>query len=453
MDLLGGYNSDSDSDNDSENPPLTSQPKSNLAKPTFPTKSAPAVNPDKKTSTASNTATSGSKSASSSSSRKGKRLLKLQAVLPETIWNQLSNGNLQKDSDDEDSEEEDKKRTGKSRKREKPSGSKASQNPGDKSDLTNLLQALPMSKTDTGIGGGGITAKTILQDSDDFSNTVIGSTKNTNTSSSSTTDTNSSFVPLGAAFLTTTVETVRKKKSGPSAVRDIHGASSSVAVETVNEDDGNDSDEDHEPDRDHIAERTAPIQKPSSGHASVASASSVRRPGMSSTSRTSGGFARPRMAAPPVAASRYPQQPQPSYPLPPGVTPYASSMAANPPQSRSGGGKKSRIREMERMLRQGNLDGVTSDIHLEGQANVYQAPQELQQQSYQSHGVRMVPTAQYNAGMGGMTASTKVSGKQRGKNQMNALLSNAVSLEAERARNPLPQQKVHRANAKRKYGW
>ena len=92
MDLLGGYNSDSDSDSDSS-PPASVQAKAKTTKP------PPSVNSDKKISTTSS-ALAGSKSASSSS-RKGKRLLKLQAVLPENIWNQLSNGNLQKDSDDE----------------------------------------------------------------------------------------------------------------------------------------------------------------------------------------------------------------------------------------------------------------------------------------------------------------------------------------------------------------
>lgn len=140
------------------------------------------------------------------------------------------------------------------------------------------------------------------------------------------------------------------------------------------------------------------------------------------------------------------------------MTPYAPTAAypaATPAPSSQGRPErqKSRKREMERMLRQGNLSSVTSDVHLEGQAHVYQAPQEEEQATYQSHGVRVVPTTQYNAGAGGMVTAAKITGKQRGKNQMNALLVNAASLEAQRARNPLPQQKVQRANAKRKYGW
>ncbi|CAJ1956431.1 unnamed protein product [Cylindrotheca closterium] len=443
MDLLGGYNSDdSNSDSDNTNPPLSSQPKPNATQPTL------KVNPNsvKKTS-------EGSKS-TSSSSRKGKRLLKLQAVLPENIWNQLSNGNLQKDSDDEESDEEGGKRTVTSRKRIKPSGNNnASQNPGDKSDLTNLLQALPKSKAAAGIGGG--SGKSFLQDPGDISNTTttIGSA---NASSSTTDNAKPSPAPLGAAFLSTTVETIRKKKSGPSTARDIHGQSSSVAVETVH-DDKDDTAEDNE-NAPRNAASAAPRKPSSSLHAAVRSSSSVPRPGMSSVSSSS---RRARMAAPTVSAARYQQQqPQPSYPVPSGMAQYAPTAAypvatpspALPSQGRPGA-SKSRKREMERMLRQGNLAGVTSDVHLEGQAHVYQQPQEAQQQSYQSHGVRVVPTAQYNTGAGGMVTAANITGKQRGKNQMNALLSSAASLEAQRARNPLPQQKVQRANAKRKYGW
>jgi hypothetical protein len=59
------------------------------------------------------------------------------------------------------------------------------------------------------------------------------------------------------------------------------------------------------------------------------------------------------------------------------------------------------------------------------------------------------------------SAATKtVAMKGRGKNQINALLSQAVTLERERNEQQLPSvttskttQQIHRANAKRKYGW
>ena len=89
---------------------------------------------------------------------------------------------------------------------------------------------------------------------------------------------------------------------------------------------------------------------------------------------------------------------------------------------------------------------------MEGTENVYQMPQDQQTSSYQSHGVRVVPTTQYNVGTGSSAASINISGKQRGKNQMNALLASAASLESQRARMPQSQQ-THRANARSKYGW
>jgi hypothetical protein len=51
-------------------------------------------------------------------------------------------------------------------------------------------------------------------------------------------------------------------------------------------------------------------------------------------------------------------------------------------------------------------------------------------------------------------ASTDISGKQRGKHQLNALLASAASLESQLARNPTSQKmSSHCATAKRKYGW
>ena len=68
----------------------------------------------------------------------------------------------------------------------------------------------------------------------------------------------------------------------------------------------------------------------------------------------------------------------------------------------------------------------------------------------------MVPTTHYNVSTGTVAATTAISGKQRGKNQLNALLANAASLEASRLQNPQQAtnpQAGYRNNAKRKYGW
>eukprot|EP00980_Cylindrotheca_fusiformis_P026089 scaffold15311_cov136-Cylindrotheca_fusiformis.AAC.11 len=373
MDLLGGY--DSNSDSDSEKNETTTQNKQSQS--TTTSKTAPNVPPVTK---------------SARPNRKGKKLLKLQSVLPDHIWNQLSNGNAQQPDSDEDDEEAAMQTT-------KKAAPKAKRQPGDNDDLTNLLDALPKSKIGSSFLGN---------------RSILGQDSNSTTIQPSS----SSSPSLGSAFVTSTVETVRTKKTGPSVVRDIHGHSK-PSVETERD---NDNDE-----KDPSPQRTfaEPLR---------------RNPAPPSAT------ARMRTAAP-VVAARYQQ---PSYPVP-----QAAPQQQQQYPVASTNSKKSRKRQMEQMLREGNLDGVSSDVHLHGQDNVYEVPQDQQQHSTQaqSHGVRVVPTSQYVPGMGTTASTIKISGKQRGKNQVNALLASAASLEAQRARNPLPQQNTHRANAKRKYGW
>jgi hypothetical protein len=382
MDLLGGYDSNSDSDNEGVTPPSVPQkppPSASKKKPV----SAKMKEP---------------------SNRKGKKLLKLQAFLPVHIWNQLSNGDAQQDSDEEDEERNPNHKT-----QRKPLTTNAPRQPGDTADMTNLLLALPKSKSGTGLLGN----RSIL--GQDSSSTTI---KAPSASSS-----------LGSAFVTSTVETVRTKKSVPTVVKDIHDSIEHPTTEAVNDD----------ADEETYSEEEAPKPPASSLPPVATSMPSVPRPRVPPPSSTS----RARMAAP-VIASRYQQ---PSYPT---HSAAQQHLQQNPSTNNT---KKSRKRQMEQMLRQGNLAGVSSDVHLHGQDNVYEVPQDQQQASNQSQGVRVVPTSQYNVGMGTTAASIAISGKQRGKNQMNSLLASAASLESQRARNPQTQQNVHRTNAKSKYGW
>lgn len=387
MDLLGGYDSNSDSDSEDIAPPKPPARRSAHAS------KADVTNQKKK----------------GASNRKGKKLLKLQAVLPDHIWNQLSNGNAQQDSDEED--EDGKKNNPKTKSKAKtPKGPRL---PGDNVDMTNLLDSLPKSKTGSTFLGG---------------RSILGQDSNSTTIKAASAPSSS----LGSAFVTSTVETVRTKKSVPTAVRDIHSSKVNTAVETVNEDGEEVADEQDE----------TPKPRAMSLHPVASSMPSVPRP---------------RMAAPPInnrartaaraAASGYEQ---PAYPTLPIAQPHLQWQQHHPTATNT---KRSRKRQMEQMLRQGNLEGVSSDVHLHGQDNVFEIPQDQQQASQQSHGIRVVPTSQYNPGAGAAAATVKISGKQRGKNQMNALLASAASLEAQRARNPLPQQNIHRSNAKRKYGW
>jgi hypothetical protein len=111
---------------------------------------------------------------------------------------------------------------------------------------------------------------------------------------------------------------------------------------------------------------------------------------------------------------------------------------------------------MEQMLRAGNLQGLSTGdvIELEGASNVYQPMDTNAAAAETHHGIRVVPTTHYNPGAGMSAASTDISGKQRGKHQLNSLLASAASLESQRLQNPTTQKmSSHRATAKRKYGW
>lgn len=410
MDLLGGYDSNSDSDDGPAEPvaPPPSQP------PTVPKNSIPSTK----------STTNADDKKKKANLKRGKKLLKLSSVLPEHIWNQLSKGGGPQEDSDDDDDDDDKE--GKKKKEEKERRqSQKKRLPGDKSDLTTLLELLPKSKT-----GNSLLGKSSSILGEDSSSTIIKGSSQKNASDTAKDG-------LGSAFLSSTVEVVRTKKSTGGVVRDIH----KPVVETVDdEDEENDDDEDD--DNNNVYQEA----KKSKVSPQVATSfSSVPRPRV-----TPAPSYQSRTAAPPVA-SRYPPPPPPSYPV------HAAGSASIPSytqqqQQPQRSNKKSRKRQMEQMLRQGNLDGVTSDVHLEGQDNVYQMPQDQQTSSYQSHGVRVVPTVQYNVGSGSSAASMGISGKQRGKNQMNSLLASAASLESQRARVP-QKQSTHRANARTKYGW
>ena len=391
MDLLGGYDSNSDSDAE----PIAPAPQP----PVMPNKSIAMEDKKKK-----------------SNLKRGKKLLKLSSVLPEHIWNQLSKGGPQEDSDEEEDD--------KTKERRQPQKKRL---PGDNSDLTSLLNALPKSKT-----GNSLLGKTPSILGEDSASTIIQG-------SSSSKDKETSNDGLGSAFLSSTVEVVRTKKSN-SVVRDIHKTKPSpFVVETVDDEDDEDEN-DGQLDPEAKRQKVLPPQV-----VPIASVSSIPRPRAAPTT------SQIRTAAPPVA-SRYPPPPSTSYQAYPTASATMSSYTQQSQQQPQRSNKKSRKRQMEQMLRQGNLDGITSDVHLEGTENVYQMPQDQQTSSYQSHGVRVVPTTQYNVGTGSSAASINISGKQRGKNQMNALLASAASLESQRARMPQSQQ-THRANARSKYGW
>ena len=237
---------------------------------------------------------------------------------------------------------------------------------------------------------------------------------------------------LGAAFTTVTVERTTHKRSGTQA----------TVVRNIHEEPTPDNDSEEDPPVPPAPRPTASVPQP------------PPRPS----------FALPtvRNAAPTISTLRRPPAPAAtaaSYPSYPG----AAAAAPPPPTSNTTFKKQPHIshkRQMEQLLRAGKLQDVTETVSLEGPSNVYQPPAPAQQQQYQSHGIRVVPTTRYNVGMGQSTASMQVTGRQRGKHQLNSLLVSAAALEAQRARNPMgdggtnsSSGSSHRVNAKRKYGW
>jgi hypothetical protein len=423
--------------------------------------------------------------------KRGKKLLKLQAVLPHHIWNQLtttasSSGRNDSDDDDEDDDERDTKKpavsTQSNRHNQSPSSSSGKS-------LLKLLNAIPKSKTATktlGVGGilGNVKATTtdtnVHPPSTSLNARPLSSSPRT-TAGATTTTTKNSSSSLGAAFLESTVQVTRTKTGN---VRSIHSQcdqspSSNYSTRTKT-DTAQDEKADFPSDAD-IAETHAPYGTKSmlrplafTNQTSTENGMALPRPIQPTITTTSSTpTVRQRLAAPPVlrttAGAPYRMAMYPTD-LEGGaqrITPHShlqqhqqsqKGKAAAPPLS-----NKVRKRQMEAMLRAGNLDAVDSDVHLSGGGNTNYAAQALLQQQavsaaphFNAHGVRVVPTSHYNTATGKMDASATISGKQKGKNQLNALMVNAASLEASRLENPQQlsnNASTHRNNAKRKYGW
>ena len=420
MDLLGGYdsNSSSDDDNDNDNDDKDNSTDHHHHHHHVSPPPPPPKKPNKK----------------------GKKLLKLQAVLPEHIWNQLSNAHDAMDSDDEEQDKQNKSVQMQRRNEKAASSTGTSSNPTTSSsakdpDLWNLLQSLPKSKSNSNSNSNSILSKE--------KTTILGGQENDDDDDdqqeSESKSTSHQHQPLGAAFLTSTVTTVRKKKKSHIQVRDIHANNATAAVplvETVAVD---------APPRTPLVETVAVDTPP-------------RLPPPPRSVPVQSIAPRVRTAAPAVnrsytaAAAPYPSS---------NVSPYANTAAsysnypttANQQQQPSASKKHSRKRQMEQMLRSGQTANIDFDAQLQGQAPNDYVPQSNDNASYQSHGLRVVPTQRYDTSSG-LQASTQITGKQKSKHQLNSLLANAASLDSQRMRNPNSQNtNSHRATAKRKYGW
>jgi hypothetical protein len=424
MDLLGAYDSNSDSEDD-EVPQNR-----NDAKPAD-GENLPATKNIASTSAKSRSAAlkaSASTKSSAKDKKRGKKILKLAAVLPEHIWNQLTAGNAAGEDDGDDSEDDNKRgkdtrvETQNTAKPAKSIQQKASQDSG----LQSLLNELPKSKSTVLSQPPNILGQNIENDAED--NTTEETPANNTPHESSS---------LGFAFLTSTVETTRRKRNAQDNVENIH------------------------------AKKEPPSSAPTKKAPPVATASSS----LAYASLPSRPQAVPRPTASRVAPLR-PAAPMPtnSHHLGAAAAPFAThqqhpnasyatsqqTFSSRPAHAISGKKKQSRKRQMEQMLRAGNIHEFEGDHEIEGTAHTY-TPDVETGPTYQAHGVRVVPTTSYNVGAGTTVATTDISGRQRTKHQLNSLLASAASLESHRLNNPhltgTGRGTTHRASAKRKYGW
>jgi hypothetical protein len=491
MDLLGGYDSD-DGSSSSSLPDQNDSYKNGavVAKPQL------AVQPP------SMAPTIASKPTIQKGKKKGSRILSLAAVLPQHILDQLTkatssssggggnNGYYDDDSDDDDDDDYFRPPPPKA----KPGSSTVSSTNSMSSsttpkilhskdpELTSFLAELKATKSSS-------------------TKTKQNNNNNNHREDASSSDNTSSAPPktvLGAAFITSTVETtiVRKTKQQP-IVRNVHGgesrsATQSAAVttsvptaepftthtkmhlpptqsletvmkatkdytiqESEDDNDKNDDDRNEDEEQDGAPEFPSPSAPPPAS-------SGTHRPMMMMMMpravRAAPSLA-PSVAVRATPSTTYSYASSTSAPSAPYPPPQAQQQQQQPIQS-----KKARRRQLEQMLRAGNTAGITGDIQLEGQAPDQYLPEEQTYQAPASHGVRVVPVSMYGSA-GATTTGADISGKQRSKHQLNALMANAASLEHQRARAPFSSSSqqgpssssssgtTHRANAKRKYGW
>lgn len=387
MDLLGGYGSEG-SDSESE-----SEAASGAQQP----KQLPKPLPN------------------TSISKRSKKLVSLHAVLPPHILQRLTNdGNAnQSDSDDDDQQNQ----------KQKPHSAKSNTNTqthdkppkrGADQGLTSLL---------TELGSVGKTA------ANDNANAKYKQGQKPKAKDK-----------MGHAFLQTQTTTTRTKTNEAhvhvhAPVVDIHAQ---THVETVQE-----SDDDHES---HITEaKSTAIRRetPAPPRPRPRLQTQVPRPNM---------FPGRPKTAPPQYAGRSTIEKQQNH--------HANYSGMDEPQDQAHVAvddrttrKRSR-KEMERALRSGNMSAVDGHGNVQtfdSQQHVYMPEDSATTAPNQGTGVRVAPVAMYDTKAGKDVLGANVSGKARGKNQINYLMASAAAFEANQAQQA--KAKSHRADAKRKYGW
>jgi len=113
--------------------------------------------------------------------------------------------------------------------------------------------------------------------------------------------------------------------------------------------------------------------------------------------------------------------------------------------------KKRSRKEMEKALRSGNFSNLSGKNvqTMESNSNTYTAPAKNEAPR---HHVKVAPVRMYDTKAGTDVLGANVSGKAKGKNQVNHLMASAAALELKESQGAF-KPKSQKANAKRKYGW
>jgi len=490
MDLIGGYNSDSDTDSDENN-----AAEFRLAVTTATTTTSATTERSARTIRGSQVtrsplpASTTTKTKSKADRKKriiGKKLLKLSAVLPEHILRQLQLGGggdtKDKSNDSSDDDEDDEKPS--SRRKTITSIAASSRDYSRDEGIMGLLSELSKSnsssskkKLSTKILGCDelFSSSTEMHDDSPVIQSSMPPTENPKLSSVTTTS-----EPLGAAFLTSTIETTKRKRQGPTAIRSIH---ENVSDRQIGDRKEGTSFSETSGYTTHVPSATS---APTSNQASTVPRSSTSTIAPPLRIKPISSL---RLAAPPVGISSTTYSSHKNSIYAPVVSQHSTGHKQGGGNSsyeqmhhykeqeaknrNSTGGRTqpkkkkqlSRKRQMEQMLRAGKLDEVQGDHELEGVSHVYNQEGDsvvsmMSSSSSNGVGVRVVPTGSYDASAGATAMSTDVTCRQKNSNQLNSLLANAASLESHRAQNPQfhtlsgkGKSGSQRATAKRKYGW
>jgi len=502
MDLLGGY--DSDASSSDEGPSLPSASATATATATV-VSMAPQAKPQQaqpsQTNTSANTNTK-TKPSNINVSKKGKRLLRLNAVLPPEILERLTRSTVQgsggyddgsssssssSSSSDADSDNDNDNNNNDSSKQKQKQKQTRKQK---QKQLRVATKAKPLKKQEITNAASDKGLNSLLSELQGFSPSKKAAAPAVKVKET-----------LGMAFMNVTSTTVvRQKRNDISNVVDIHESSAAtrthsasvkkndIVVEDVDSSDDDDDDDDSDDgstgsmDNDMSSPATAeplfPAKEPAKPSDNSSNSSRLRynvpRPNVT-MGLSAGMIKRVTNAAPSVSSSSYNStmatsqaqpQPQPQQQRTQqhqtAATSTSTSTAVDAPK------KKRSKRELEKALRAGNFDGLDSQ---KIDSMNYAPPNEQQilaasgaaiggdgtgtgtgtGASYRTSGLeRYVPTE------GMSIAQSGLSGKMKGKHQIHSLVSSAAKHEADQRRMAAMGTntvKSNRADAKRKYGW